>query len=1129
VKLLNLKKSNADEDITLTCMNRAEVKTEGRAVLEIEIGKNTFSHNFYIIKELPYPCMIGLDVMRKQKIVCDPEGNCLYFKDNPKIKIPFNKYIHHIPQINMIKVDESEVKPEELEIQKRIDAILKKFPTVARTDGKLGRTDITCHVINSIGAPTAQKPYKKSPAMRTIIRDMVTDMEKQGIIRRSISPYAAPVVLDQKKNGQWRLCIDFKKLNSQTPTNSGPMGNPNNTLRLIPTGYWYSLIDLESGYWQIVLHPESIVKSAFVTEDGNWEFLVMPFGLKNAGKTFAALMNKLMAPYLDIFVKVFMDDTLIYSKTLEEHLVHIQKVLERFKEANLTMNPTKSTFAKTIVPFLGHFITPEGLVKNPVKTEAIFYFPTPKNIKDVQRFTGLCQWYSSFIPNFATKLDPIYRLLRKENLWNWGKEQQKAFEDMKLEMCNDVMLTGLDYSKPIIVKCDASEIGLGAALVQVIDGLERPITFISKTLKKYERNAHIYEKEIYAIIWAVNSLKQYIEGHEFIIHTDNRAVFYLKRMKSTKNKLMRWANEISTWNATLVHKPGKDNVEADALSRAPVPEKATDMDMDQDPEDYVYTPLACLCYKTPVWSQIKSEQRKDPDIVQIIKSIAKPLKNSAESFQTYVMENEILKKEILLDKKFYELVNSSREDEHDGEHEILEDVPAHDICAAAANEVLEEEHLLKVSSKQKTEKSKVEKVRKLVPVIPKSLVPDILKIFHDVPEAAHLGMKKTKDKIKTRCFWVNMNKDISDYVHKCHICQVTKPSNKLSQGLLQSAGPPTAIFETIDIDFMGPFPISTRRRNQYLLVIIDELSKWIELIPMKSAKAINVVEAVEDNIFCRYGTPKYIISDNGSQFVSKIVKKMCQDWRVVHRFTSPYHPQSNQSERVNRNLKSMIQAYVDDNHKNWDEHIQKFALALRTAINETTKVTPSLLNLGRQLPLPFDRNLQENNIKTHDQQLEVLRDVPTKLSELISFVRSNIIEVHRKNKAYYDKSHSLVKFEEGELVLIRNNELSNKFDGVMKKLTNRWIGPFKITRKITDVSFELQHPTKNKIIGKRHVSDMKPYFQKDRPASEISTPKNRRYSNSREQVVDLRFRERPKVNYRTLAGYRQNSKLNRID
>ena len=941
----------------------------------------------------------------------------------------------------------------------------------------------------------------------------------------SRSPYAAPVVLDQKKNGTWRMCIDYKRLNQQTAENSGPMGNTNNILRLIPIGYWYSVIDLESGYWQIELHKDSIAKSAFVTEENHWEFLVMPFGLRNAGKTFCALMNKLFEPYIDKFVKVFMDDTLIYSKDMETHFEHIRMVLEKFKEANLTINVDKSEFARREVAFLGHIITPKGIKRSPEKVEAILNWPLPQNIKDIQRFNGICQWYSSFIPNFAHKAEPLYSLLRKGTPWHWGPKQQEAFDRLKTDMCDKVMLQGVDYTKPIIVKCDASEIGLGAALVQVIDGKERPITFISKTLKKYERNAHIYEKEIYAIIWAVQEFNQYLEGHAFTVHTDNRAVNYLHSMKNKKNKLMRWANEIMSWNVTIVLKPGRENVEADALSRAPIPEKDTDPTLYDEADDIVYTPIACMCYDTPTWEKIKSEQMKDEDLLKIIKLLAQPHNSSAGSYDGYKIENGVLKKEIIFERKMHELVRGKRTQEfEEGEHEENRSDPHVNVKTVQnlimhAGQDRSQTHTGDKIPVEKTTKTPIERRIKLVPVIPKSLIIEIMNIFHDAPEAAHLGMRKTKQKIKDRCFWKNMNKDIEKYVHACHVCQVTKPINLQPSGLLGCVNPPTAIFETIHIDFMGPFPASSTNLNKYLFVVIDQLSKWVELIPMRAATSKKVAETLENQVFCRFGTPKFILSDNGSQFISKTIKQLCKQWRVHHYFTSPYHPQPNLSERVNRNLKSMIQAYVQENHRKWDVNLQKFAFALRTSVNETTKVTPSLLNLGRQLPMPFDRNLQMDRNENHEEIIQELSDLPEKLKEIISWVRENIVKSHALNKQNYDKKHREVKYEVGELVLIKDTTLSEKDTGVMKKFANRWMGPVMISGKVTDLTYEITNIDTKKLIGKRHVADLKPYFQREQEQRVIDKNVNQ---VKKFQTVKRCLRNTPRVNYRTLSGYRQN-------
>jgi hypothetical protein len=213
----------------------------------------------------------------------------------------------------------------------------------------------------------------------------------------------------------------------------------------------------------------------------------------------------------------------------------------------------------------------------------------------------------------------------------------------------------------------------------------------------------------------------------------------------------------------------------------------------------------------------------------------------------------------------------------------------------------------------------------------------------------------------------------------------------------------------------------------------------------------------------------------------------------------------------------MIQAYVQENHRHWDVHLQKFAFALRTAVNETTKVTPALLNLGRQLPLPFDRNLQMNSDINHKEIIETLSTLPEQLKELINWVRDNIIQAHNINKKYYDQKHRHIEYVEGELVLIKDTTLSNKDSGVMKKCANRWTGPVTISKKISDLTYEIQNATTKKHMGKRHVSDIKPYFQRE--PNIVPDPPT---SQSQFQVQKRSLRPTKRINYRTLAGYRQN-------
>ena len=1125
----------------LTCANTDTFKPMGRTLVKMQLGNKIISHNFYVVDKLPYPCVLGSDFIESNDIIPRLSTNSFWFGDGDRMQI--EKVDETKGRLNFGLALLANTDCESGSVEAKIESILQKYPTVAREDGEYGRTDWTCHIIEAEGLPPSQAPYRKSPILREVINMNVKELLEKGMIRPSRSPYAAPVVLDKKKNGKYRMCIGYTRLNAQTKNNAAPMENASTILRQIPVGYYYSLIDLKSGFWQIMLSEDSIEKSAFVTQDGHFEFLVMPFGLKNAPKTFASLMRKVLQGHLDDFAKVYMDDIIIYSKTLDEHLIHIELVLKRLKLANLSINRAKSSFAKREVTFLGHIVTEKGLRKDPTKVQAIVEFPVPKNKHDMQRFHGMCQWYSSFIENFAEKAEPMCRLLRKEIPWVWGEEQQKSFLRIKDEMCNNVLLQGIDYAYPIILKCDASQTGLGAALVQAIDGIERPVMFISKTLNRSEVNAHIYEKELYAIIWSYHKLREFIEGHEFTIHTDNKAVYYLERMKEKKSKLMRWAEEIHSWNAKFEYKPGKDNLEADALSRAPISEEDSDPTMFDDPPDHHYVPLALLTFATPDIEKLKEGQLKDTELVKIMQIISGSDKTSRQAYHRFSMKNGLLMREVQVEQQ--KDVNSimSQRDNRDS-NTIIDRMGMSRTCQS--NEEVTQTNRLGGCSNPRDLNSSHEGNKSIrthgentsignmqyivntnklmfVPVIPKQLVPEFLYLFHDVPEAAHPGIKATKRILKSRYFWNGMNKDINEYVHSCSICQKVKATNAMPYGLLHSVVLPSSVFERISVDFMGPFPRSGMgRQNRFLFVVQDELSKWVELLPMKAATARRVVDCLVNQIFCRFGSPKSMLSDNGSQFTSKIVRRMCKQWKIKHYFTSPYHPQPNQTERVNRNLKAMLQAYVNDNHSTWDVHLQEFALAMRVHVHETTKVTPALLNLGREIPMPVDRNLQIDEESNLEEKIQGLSHVPDQLKEIIKWGRDNIIKTQEQNKVLYDKSHREARYEPGELVLVKNHILSSKEDGIMQKLANRYSGPYLISKQITPVTYQLVTVPEKKCIGKRHVADLKPFVQR---LSQTHVPL--RTSNSEEldkpeqkNTVKRKLRNTPRVNYRTLAGYK---------
>jgi hypothetical protein len=260
--------------------------------------------------------------------------------------------------------------------------------------------------------------------------------------------------------------------------------------------------------------------------------------------TFVSLMNKVLDGYILKFVFVYIDDIIIFSRSFEEHLHHIRLVFNRLEEAGLTINSEKSHFGKRQLAFLGHIVTQDGLMRQQEKVRAILDFSTPRNVKEVLRFHGMCSWYSSFIKGFATLATPFYRLLRKKVKFSWGKEQEGAFQKLKEAMCSEVMLNWLDYNLPIFVRTDASDLGLGAVLVQYPQGKERVVFYASRTLNNAEQNISACDNECLAILWGINKFRDFLWGQEFTVLTDNVALTHLKAMHHKSKRLTRWAQEI---------------------------------------------------------------------------------------------------------------------------------------------------------------------------------------------------------------------------------------------------------------------------------------------------------------------------------------------------------------------------------------------------------------------------------------------------------------------------------------------------------------------------------------------------------------------------------------------------------
>ena len=419
----------------------------------------------------------------------------------------------------------------------------------------IGRTDLIKHEINTSDSdPIAQQAYKSNPIKKEFIEKEVADMEARNLIRKSMSPWAAPIVIVEKKDGTKRFCVDYRGLNKVTKSDRFPLPRIDELLESFRTANWFSTIDLASGYWQVEVAEKDKEKTAFITHQGLYEFNVMPFGLKNAPGTFQRLMNYVLQDYIGKFVAVYLDDIIIYSKTFEQHIDHVNLVLAALRNAILKIKLKKCYFCFPNISFLGHIVGRNGISVDPAKIEKVKNFPTPKDVKSLRAALGLFSYYRKFVKDFSKIAAPLTSLLKKETPFQWTNKQQNAFNRLKECLIKAPILQYPDFEKPFVLYTDASGTGLGAVLSQKDDeNKERVIAYASRSLNKAERNYGITDQECLAIVWAVKHFEQYLGLLPFQIVTDHSALKYLQTAKIPAGRRARWIMYLQQFEFEIIH------------------------------------------------------------------------------------------------------------------------------------------------------------------------------------------------------------------------------------------------------------------------------------------------------------------------------------------------------------------------------------------------------------------------------------------------------------------------------------------------------------------------------------------------------------------------------------------------
>ncbi|KAK9064954.1 hypothetical protein SSX86_016337 [Deinandra increscens subsp. villosa] len=545
----------------------------------LELSDHPFNIDLMPVELGSFDVIIGMDwlSLNRAEIVCHEKIVRMPLEDGNTLNVQGEKSGTQLNLISSMKARKflrkgchailahvTEKKPKEKNIADV--PVVREYPEVFPEDlpGLPPTRQVEFRIDLAPGAaPVARSPYRLAPSEMQELSSQLQELLDKGFIRPSHSPWGAPVLFVKKKDGTFRMCIDYRELNKLTVKNRYPLPRIDDLFDQLQGSSFYSKIDLRSGYHQLRVRDEDVSKTAFRTRYGHYEFLVMPFGLTNAPAVFMDLMNCVCKPYLDKFVIVFIDDILIYSRSKEEHEQHLRLILELLKKEELYAKFSKCDFWIREVHFLGHVINDQGIHVDPTKIEAIKDWSTPTTPTEIRQFLGLAGYYRRFIENFSKIAQPLTALTQKDKKFIWDDKTEAAFQLLKQKLCDAPILSLPDGIEDFVVYCDASHQGLGCVLMQ----REKVIAYASRQLKIHEKNYTTHDLELGAVVFALKIWRHYLYGTQCTIFTDHKSLQHIFNQKELNMRQRRWVELLNDYECEIRYHPGKANVVADALSR----------------------------------------------------------------------------------------------------------------------------------------------------------------------------------------------------------------------------------------------------------------------------------------------------------------------------------------------------------------------------------------------------------------------------------------------------------------------------------------------------------------------------------------------------------------------------------
>ena len=901
--------------------------------------------------------------------------------------------------------------PEDPTHKQMLQTVLMKWSDVFSThDFDLGHTDKVKHQIKLTDNTPIKVPHRRvPPGMYAELRTLIKDMLHEGHIRPSESPWAFPVVLVRKKDNSLRFCVDYRQLNARTIKDAFALPRIEETMEHLYGAKFFSCLDLKSGYWQVEVDEADKEKTAFTLGTlGFFEWNSMPFGLTNSPATFQRLMQRCLGDLQPEECLVYLDDIIIFSATIEDHMERLEKVFAKLKEFGLKLKPSKCHFLKSQVTYLGHVISKDGIHTDPDKVAAVVNWPNPHDVSTLQQFLGFVGFYRRFIKNFSTIAAPLHELLRghcnipakkkKKSVkhrplpFKWEDRQQKAFERLKQSLTTAPVLGFSDPHLPFELHVDASTHGLGAVLYQKQEGQPRVIAYASRGLKPSEVNYSTHKLEFLALKWAItDKFHDYLYGQRFEVYTDNNPLTYVLTSARLDATGHRWLSKIASYDFGIHYKTGKTNVDADALSRLP---------------QVNHNVIKAICENNLQEGFVYS-------LPISVDNLDVPLIGSEE-----IIHPIDIRKEQADDSDIDWVIRSKLDQEHPDKSQIS-GMPERQRYAREWDKLQVVDSLL--FRHVQSEKGVLRQL-----VVPASLRQQVLVKLHD--EIGHPGRDKTLSMIKSRFFWPGWFSAVEKHIEGCRRC-ICRKSPAQTAPLV-----PIVTTQPLELVCLDYLLVEPSRGFEHLLVITDHFTKLARVIPTKNESAKTTAKALLDNFINLYGYPQRIHSDQGRNFESNVIKQLCSLTGISKSRTTPYHPMGNGAcERFNQTLLKMLGTLLEEQKPHWKDYLNTLVYYYNCTPHESTGYSPYELMFGRTPRLPIDDlfGIGRNSQDAEDQDVSsYVRSLREKLTFCHELANKNITKIADKMRSGTSRS---VVLHEGDHVLVRRLASTGR-----SKLADRW-------------------------------------------------------------------------------------------